>query len=127
MKEERARMVRGQAFVERQLQVLRLGDIVLVAMQARAVRRDRRPHRRRQPVPPGTLVSGYSNGTFGYMPTRAAFAEGGYEVDTALYGPATEDLVVEAGPGPAEESSTRPGASAAPARCKRIAESGGKR
>jgi hypothetical protein len=88
-------MVRGQAFVERQLQVLRLGDIVLVSMQdepfgeigERIVAGSPFRH---------TLVSGYSNGTFGYMPTRAAFAEGGYEVDTALYGPATEDLVVEA-------------------------------
>ena len=95
MKEERARMVRGQAFVERQLQVLRLGDIVLVSMQDEPFGEigDRivaaSPFRH-------TLVSGYSNGTFGYMPTRAAFAEGGYEVDTALYGPATEDLVVAA-------------------------------
>jgi hypothetical protein len=95
MKEERARMVRGQAYVERQLQVVRLGDIALVSMQdepfgeigERIVAGSPFRH---------TLVSGYSNGTFGYMPTRAAFAEGGYEVDTALYGPDTEDIVVEA-------------------------------
>ena len=93
MKEERARMVRGAAVVERQMQVLRIGDLVMVSMQdepfgeigARIVAGSPFAH---------TLVSGYSNGTFGYMPTRAAFAEGGYEVDTALYGPETEDIVV---------------------------------
>ena len=93
MKEERARMVRGAAVVERQMQVLRIGDLVMVSMQdepfgeigARIVAGSPFAH---------TLVSGYSNGTFGYMPTRAAFAEGGYEVDTALYGPGTEDIVV---------------------------------
>jgi hypothetical protein len=95
MKEERARMVRGRAFVERQLQGMRIGDTVLISMQdepfdeigARIVAGSPFRH---------TLVSGYSNGTFGYMPTRAAFAEGGYEVDTALYGPDTEDIVVGA-------------------------------
>ena len=95
MKEERARMVRGAAFVERQMQVLRIGDVVMVSMQdepfgeigQRIVGGSPFEH---------TLVSGYSNGTFGYMPTRAAFAEGGYEVDTALYGPDTEDIVVGA-------------------------------
>jgi hypothetical protein len=28
-------------------------------------------------------VSGYTNGSAGYLPTAEAFAEGGYEVETA--------------------------------------------
>lgn len=95
MREERARMVQGRAFIERQMQVMLVGDVALVSMPdepfaeigARIVAGSPFRH---------TLVSGYSNGTFGYMPTRAAFSEGGYEVDTALYGPETEDLVVAA-------------------------------
>src|SRR5439155_6590730 len=31
-----------------------------------------------------TVVLGYSNGCLGYIPTARAFAEGGYEVDTAF-------------------------------------------
>ncbi len=30
-----------------------------------------------------TLFAGYTNGTIGYVPTRAAYAEGGYEVTQA--------------------------------------------
>jgi neutral ceramidase len=30
-----------------------------------------------------TLFAGYTNGTTGYVPTRAAYAEGGYEVTHA--------------------------------------------
>jgi hypothetical protein len=35
-----------------------------------------------------TIVCGYSNGTVGYVPTRSATIEGGYEIDDAykLYG-----------------------------------------
>jgi hypothetical protein len=32
-----------------------------------------------------TLFSGYSNGGFGYIPTRQAFAEGGYEIDASPF------------------------------------------
>lgn len=32
-----------------------------------------------------TLFSGYSNGGFGYIPTRQAFAEGGYEIDSSPF------------------------------------------
>lgn len=35
-----------------------------------------------------TLFFGYSNGGFGYGPTRQAFQEGGYEVDARLSLPA---------------------------------------
>jgi hypothetical protein len=46
---------------------------------------------------PHTLVSGYSNGGFGYIPTRQAFAEGGYETEaTAFSEDAADVLTVEA-------------------------------
>ena len=34
---------------------------------------------------PNTLFSGYSNGGFGYIPTRAAFGEGGYETEATPF------------------------------------------
>lgn len=50
-----------------------------------------------------TAVAGYTNGNLGYVPTEAAYAEGGYEVDSAIrwYGttmlaPQTEDIILAA-------------------------------
>ena len=51
------------------------------------------------------FVAGYSNDTqIGYIPTAAAFSEGGYEVDSAPYyyglfrlSPECESILVEAG------------------------------
>ena len=43
-----------------------------------------------------TLFSGYSNGGFGYIPTRQAFAEGGYEIDASPFAAdAAEKLATE--------------------------------
>lgn len=43
-----------------------------------------------------TLVSGYSNGGFGYIPTRDAFREGGYETEATPFSEdAAETLVAE--------------------------------
>jgi len=50
---------------------------------------------------PNVLVAGYANGNIGYVPTRSAFDEGGYEVNVAwkLYGkqmitPDAEELII---------------------------------
>ena len=44
-----------------------------------------------------TLVSGYSNGGFGYIPTRAAFGEGGYETEATPFSEdAADTLTTEA-------------------------------
>ncbi len=44
-----------------------------------------------------TLVSGYSNGGFGYIPTRAAFGEGGYETEATPFSEdAADTLTAEA-------------------------------
>lgn len=37
-----------------------------------------------------TFYYGYTNGTFGYVPTRRAFAEGGYEPSTTVFTPQIE-------------------------------------
>ena len=41
-----------------------------------------------------TLVSGYSNGWQGYLPTRADYPFGGYEVDTSPYAPGADEELV---------------------------------
>ena len=52
---------------------------------------------------PNVFVAGYANGNVGYVPTAAAFSEGGYEVDLAykLYGeqmltPDAEGIILSA-------------------------------
>jgi hypothetical protein len=40
-----------------------------------------------------TLISGYSNGGFGYMPTREAFAEGGYETEATPFSEAAAETL----------------------------------
>ena len=39
---------------------------------------------------PFTFYFGYTNGWFGYLPTRQAFSEGGYEVKTSPFTARTE-------------------------------------
>lgn len=45
------------------------------------------------------MVCGYTNGTIGYLPTSAAFADFGYEVGMARYSPDSADRVIEAATG----------------------------
>jgi neutral ceramidase len=42
-----------------------------------------------------TFVAGYCNDLIGYIPTRAAYAEGGYEVDTARIAPGSGETIVD--------------------------------
>ena len=42
-----------------------------------------------------TFVAGYCNDLIGYIPTRAAYAEGGYEVDTARIAAGTGERIVD--------------------------------
>jgi hypothetical protein len=42
-----------------------------------------------------TFFSGYSNGWKGYLPTRADYSLGGYEVDTTPYASEAAELLTE--------------------------------
>jgi neutral ceramidase len=44
-----------------------------------------------------TMFYGYSNGGFGYLPTREAYMDGGYEVDASPFSPDAADSVVQEG------------------------------
>ncbi len=91
------------AFEEMDVQALRVGDLVLVALAAEAFTETGLALRRRSPSA-RTVALGYSNGCFGYLPTAHAYPDGGYEVEAAykFYGtlmvaPESEAVAVEAG------------------------------
>jgi hypothetical protein len=42
-----------------------------------------------------TFVVGYCNDLIGYIPTRSAYAEGGYEVDTARIAAGSGEAIVD--------------------------------
>ena len=91
----RARLVKDQPFIERQMQGIRIGDIALLSVPDEPFVEIGRQIAAASPFR-HTLFSGYSNGSFGYLPVRSAFAEGGYEVWASLYSPDAADQVVEA-------------------------------
>jgi neutral ceramidase len=65
-----------------EVQVFRLGEAALIAMSGEVFMAYSDNLRARSPFP-HTLALGYSNGCVGYVPTAAAYPEGGYEVATA--------------------------------------------
>ncbi|MFW6163772.1 MAG: neutral/alkaline non-lysosomal ceramidase N-terminal domain-containing protein [Planctomycetota bacterium] len=86
-----------------ELQALRLGDALLVTTPGETFVEIGLAIKAASPLP-NTFVLGYTNGNVGYIPTAAAFDEGGYEVERAyqFYGlhnfaPGVERTVTEAG------------------------------
>ncbi len=65
-----------------EIQCLRLGDIRLLAFPAEMFVQYALDFERQSPAKP-TITLGYSNGCWGYIPTAADYAIGGYEVDVA--------------------------------------------
>jgi hypothetical protein len=65
-----------------EVQVLRIGDLALVAHAAETFTEIGQAIKEGSPAP-HTLFAGYSNGCVGYVPTARAHAEGGYEVEQA--------------------------------------------
>jgi hypothetical protein len=91
-----ARLYYGKEWIEWEMQCIRIGAIALLSVAGepfieiahRIVAESPFEH---------TLFSGYSNGGFGYIPTREAFAEGGYEIEATPFSPdAADALVAEA-------------------------------
>jgi hypothetical protein len=65
-----------------EVQVLRIGDLALVAFAAETFTEIGRAIKLGSPAP-HTLFVGYGNGCVGYLPTAEALGEGGYEVEQA--------------------------------------------
>ncbi len=102
--EEVCELSRGSVTGRTQLfhmQAICLGPLVLVGLPGEVFVEYAHNIEKASPAP-HTIVLGYTNGCIGYVPTEAAFAEGGYEVASAIryYGttmlaPACERLVVD--------------------------------
>jgi Neutral/alkaline non-lysosomal ceramidase, N-terminal len=92
-----AREYFGKQTIARQMQAIRIGDIALLSVEGepfaeiglRIVESSPFAH---------TLFSGYSNGGFGYIPTREAIQEGGYEATQGSpFSGGAADVVVDQG------------------------------
>lgn len=88
-----------------EVQAFRLGNFAVVAMPGEVFVEYALHLDERAPFAQ-TATMAYANGNIGYVPTAAAFPEGGYEVDSAIrfYGdtmiaPASEQLILAAGEG----------------------------
>ena len=93
MDAERASLYFGKRHIEWPLQGIRIGSIALLAVPGEPFIEIGQQIVKSSPFP-HTLFSGYSNGGFGYLPTRAAFEEGGYEVNTSIFTNDAADVLV---------------------------------
>jgi hypothetical protein len=91
----------GDQEMPMELQVLRLGDLAIVALAAETFSEIGSAIKELSAAP-HTLFAGYSNGCIGYLTTAAAQAQGGYEVEQAplayrisgTYDPISETLAI---------------------------------
>jgi hypothetical protein len=93
MRAQKARLIRGQSHIEREMQAIRIGPVALISMQDEPFVEIGQRVAAESPFR-HTLFSGYSNGNFGYLPVSSAFAEGGYEVSVSLYSADAADIVI---------------------------------
>lgn len=74
----------GENKVEFEVQVLRIGDVALVGGAGEVFIELAQAVQEHSPFS-HTMYLGYTNGDVGYIPTVAAYDEGGYEVETAHF------------------------------------------
>ena len=91
-----SQMYAGKSAVEWELQCIRIGSIALLSTKGEPFIETGQRIVAGSPFP-FTLFSGYSNGGFGYIPTREAFEEGGYETENTPLAPGAAELVAEEG------------------------------
>jgi hypothetical protein len=93
---ENARLCYGKTTIPWEMQCIRIGSIVLLSVAGEPFIETANRIVAESPFE-HTLFSGYSNGGFGYIPTREAYNEGGYEVEASPFSPDAADVVVEEG------------------------------
>jgi len=71
-----------------------VGDVAFLGLGGEVVNEIGRAIEAASPFP-HTLVITHSNGAAGYLPTREAYPEGGYDVETSPFAPAAAEKVVE--------------------------------
>jgi hypothetical protein len=92
---DKARLYAGKPEVEAELHGLRIGSVGLIGFPGEPFSEIGARVKAGSPFP-WTLFSGYTNDYLGYVPTREAYADGGYEVDTSPFLPDAADRLVEA-------------------------------
>jgi hypothetical protein len=93
---EYARLYAGSETIALEMQCIRIGNIALLSVPGEPfieiaqeiVAKSSFAH---------TLFSGYSNGGFGYIPTKQAFAQGGYETEATPFAPNAAEVLVAGG------------------------------
>jgi hypothetical protein len=83
----------GKTTADWDLQCIRIGPLALLSCQGEPFLEISQRIVTDSPFP-HTLFSGYSNGAFGYLPTRQAFEEGGYEIEASPFAPAAADTLI---------------------------------
>ncbi len=87
------RLYAGKTTVDWELQCIRIGPLAFLSCQGEPFLEISQRIVADSPFP-HTLFSGYSNGAFGYLPTRQAFDEGGYEIEASPFAPAAAEVLV---------------------------------
>ncbi len=72
----------------------RLGDVAFVGLGAEVFNEIGRAIKSGSPFP-HTVIITHCNGAAGYIPTRSAYADGGYEVQTSRVAPGAAEQVIE--------------------------------
>jgi len=88
-----ARLYHGKEAADWQMQGIRVGSVALLSVQGEPFNEIGQRIAEGSPFA-HTLFSGYSNGGFGYIPIREAYAEGGYEVEATPFSPDAADVLV---------------------------------
>jgi hypothetical protein len=92
----RARLYHGKSHIDWLMQGIRIGPAALLSIPGEPYTELNRRILEDSPFKV-TMFSGYSNGGFGYLPTREAYTDGGYEVDASPFSPDAADIVVQEG------------------------------
>lgn len=88
-----ARLFHGKTETPWPLQAICIGPVALVSVAGEPFSSIARKVADASPFP-FTLMSGYSNGGFGYIPDRSAYDEGGYEIEATPFSAEACDVVV---------------------------------
>jgi neutral ceramidase len=72
----------------------RIGDVAVVGLGGEVFNEIGKAIKSASPFP-HTMIITHCNGTAGYLPTKDAYPQGGYEVQSSLFGPEAADEVVK--------------------------------
>ena len=72
----------------------RVGDVAVVGLGGEVFNEIGKAIKTASPFP-HTLIITHCNGTAGYLPTKEAYPEGGYEVETSPFAPEAAEKVVK--------------------------------